>query len=222
LQTIVGNPDIAIQGLEKHHFHASEISDINYHDAWVDAHVLKGIQLKAEGKPDEAIAHFNKAMEYPLNLESTRDSKIGIAIYLIAQTYRKQKNETQARDFYQQTIAFEMPHGWGAGSAPEVAYCKAMALRKTGKLYESEEYIKGLLKEANEIFTAKPNNAEYTNSVKLRLHRRQSLAKANYMMALARMAGGNIQQANSYIREVLKLEPSHFGAKYFSLLTHED
>ncbi len=221
LQTFLGNTDIAIEGLAKHHFHASEISDINYHDAWVNAHVLKGIQLRNEGKSEEAISHFNKAMEYPFNLESAQDSKIGITFYLIAQTFRKMKNEKQAQEYFQKTITFNMPHGWGVGAAPEVAYCKAMACKKAGKSNDAEEYIRSLLKDANEILLAKPNSAAYSNSIKLRLHLRQTLANGYYMMALAHMAQGNSQQAHEYINQVLKLEPSHFGAKYFDLITKE-
>lgn len=222
LKTWEGQPELAIEGLEKHHFHGSEISDINYHDAWVDAHVLKGLQLRSKRKFDEAISHFNKAMEYPFNLESTRDSKIGIAYYLIAQTYQQLKNENSYREYLKKIIEFEMPRGWGAGEAPEVAYCKAKALKKIGKSNEAEEFIRNLLKGANELLVAKPKYAEYDNSIKIRLHRRQSEAKAYYMLALAHMAMGNSQQAKGYINQVLKLDTSHFGAKYFDLITAEN
>jgi tetratricopeptide (TPR) repeat protein len=219
LQTWMGKPDIALEGLEKHHFHGSEISDINYHDAWVNAQILKGMQLQAEGKSDEAISHFNKAMEFPFNLESSRDSKIGISFLLLARIYEQKKENTLARENFQKIIDFVMPHGWGAGESPEIAYCKAIAFKKMGQSKEADEYIHSMFKVANDLLIAKPHSAEYTNSVKLRLHRRQSLANGYYMMALANMASGNSSEARGWINKLVKIEPSHFGGKYFDLFT---
>jgi len=158
-------------------------------------------------------------MEFPDNLESARDSKIGIAIFMLAQTYKQMNKSELAKEYLIKTIDFEMPHGWGAGESPEIAYCKAIAYRKIGKSKEADEYIRNLQKEANALLIANANPAEYTNSVKLRLHARQYIANGYYMMALAEMARGNAKQARGYITQLLKNEPSHFGGKYFDLFT---
>jgi len=88
-----------------------------------------------------------------------------------------------------------------------------------GRTNEADEYIRSLLKQANDLLGSKPNSALYTNLVKLRLHNRQKVANAYYMLALANMAKGNSSEAKGYIGKLLKIEPSHFFARYFDLFT---
>jgi tetratricopeptide (TPR) repeat protein len=219
LLTLTGQPDSAISGLSAHHFHGSEISDINYHDAWLNAQLLKGMQLCESGKARESIDHFNSAMEYPFNLENARDSKAGISLFLLARAYKLMHDQNKEQEFYKNMVNYVMPVGWGAGDAPEIAYFKALVARKLGNNKMADEQLKNLMKAANDMLYPQINKAEYSNSVKIRLHKNQALANANYMLALISSLQGNPGKVNVYIYQAMKYEPSHFGAKYFALLT---
>ncbi len=210
--------DGALQILESRHFHSAEASDINLHVQWTDANILKGAGLLKADKTDDAIALFKKAMEFPENLESARDSKIAIALYFLGKAYERSSDAAEAKKHYQRLVDFESTTGWGAGAWPEVTYYRAKALGKIGKPAEAGELYLELIRKGKNVVNFKPHQAWYLTSVQRRHQVIQHKANGYYMQALGYLGSGNPSQANQMLKKAIEKDPGNVGTIFYFFL----
>jgi len=245
LLNLNGKYNRALEILSTRHFHAAEASDINLHVQWADAHILRGMELMGlmeplpvynnpvhgdsikvitlrKVAPDDrnlalAIENFTRAMEFPFNLESARDGKIAVALYLRGLVRQQTGDTAGARKDYLQLINFESIMGWGSGNWPEVSFCKALALQKLGRNNESRNILNDLIRQGKEMTIYKPHSATDLSSVKQKHEIIQTQAEGFYRQALGNLGLGYQGTAEQFISKALKMNPADIGAlKYFS------
>jgi tetratricopeptide (TPR) repeat protein len=245
LLNLNGKYNQALEILSTRHFHAAEASDINLHVQWTDAYIIRGMELLGTKKPvpvfnnvatgdsirvpiprnrvpDErnislAIENFTRAMDFPVNLESARDGKIAVALYLQGLARQQSGDTSGARQDYLQLINFESIMGWGTGNWPEVNYCKALALQKLGKKNEARDIFNELIKQGKELAVYQPHSATDLSSVKQRYEIIQTQAEGFYDQALGNLGLGYKGTAEQFINRTLKINPADIGAlRYFN------
>lgn len=245
LLNLNGKYNESLEILSTRHFHAAEASDINLHVQWADAHLLRGMELLGVTKPklvynninpgdsiqapvisnrtpDDrdlslAIENFTRAMDFPVNLESARDGKIAVALYLRGLVRQQSGDTAGARQDYLRLINFESIMGWGTGNWPEVSYCKALALKKLGRNKEARDIFNELIRQGKELAVYKPHSATDLSSVKQHHEIIQTQAEGYYCQALGNLGLGYQGTAEQLISKALKMNPTDIGAlKYFS------
>jgi tetratricopeptide (TPR) repeat protein len=207
--------DEAIKLLSDRHFHAAEESDINLHVQWADAHILRGREKLSSGLTDEAINDFLAAMEFPRNLESTRDGKIALALYYLAQAKKKQGDMESFRDYSGKLVNFESTRGWGTGEWPEIMYLQALACKELGQAHKATGLFNKLINEGKELVSAQPHQAADLRSVKRRHDLIRDRASGHYRQALGYLGLEQYVQAREHLRQTLKLDPAHVGANNY-------
>jgi tetratricopeptide (TPR) repeat protein len=244
LLNLNGKYNQALEILSTRHFHAAEASDINLHVQWADAYILRGMELLGTKKPNNAfinpvpgdsiqvfipgnrapddrdislaIENFTRAMDFPVNLESARDGKIAVALYLRGLAKQQSGDTSGARQDYVKLINFESIMGWGTGNWPEVNYCKALALQKLGRKHEARDIFNNLIRQGKELAVYQPHSATDLSSVKQRYEIIQTQAEGYYSLALGYFGLGNKETAEHFINRTLKMNPADIGAlKYF-------
>jgi tetratricopeptide (TPR) repeat protein len=163
-----------------------------------------------------AIEDFTLAMNFPFNLESARDGKIAVALYLRAIARQEAGDTANARQDLIRLINFESVMGWGTGSWPEVNYCKALALKKLKRNNEAREILNDLIRRGKEMSVYQPHPATDLSSVKQRHEIIQTHAEGYYRQALGYLGLGNPGTAQQMADRALKLNPGDIGAlRYF-------
>ena len=110
--------DQAIDYLTNNFFHVREGGG-DIHDVYVDAHLLKGLELMNQKKYREALAHFEKASEYPENLSVGRpknDRRAAEVAYYIGSAHEALGDAAKAKEYYRQGAGQQSPSSM-AGSA---------------------------------------------------------------------------------------------------------
>jgi hypothetical protein len=247
LLNLNGKYNEALEILSTRHFHAAEASDINLHVHWADAHILRGMELMnliqpsslsgyfmtspADSMPFQsgrkrlpdkkslslAIENFTRAMEFPVNLESARDGKIAVALYLRGMARQQSGDTAGARKDYLQLINFESIMGWGTGNWPEVNFCKALAMKKLGMNKESRDIFNNLIRMGKESVIYKPHSASDLSSVQQRHEIIRTRAGGYYQQALGNFGTGNPGISEQLNKRARLMDPSDIGAlRYFS------
>jgi tetratricopeptide (TPR) repeat protein len=163
-----------------------------------------------------AIEDFTLAMNFPVNLESSRDGKIAVALYLRGLAKQERGDTAGARLDYLNLINFESVMGWGTGNWPEVDMCKALALKKLKRNNEARLIFNSLISKGKELADYNPHPAADLSSVQQRYEIIQIRAEGYYRQALGYVGLGNPGSARLMAGRALQLIPSDIGAlKYF-------
>jgi tetratricopeptide (TPR) repeat protein len=169
-----------------------------------------------------AIEDFTLAMKFPLNLESARDGKIAVALYLRGLAKQANGDTAGARIDYLNLVNFESVIGWGTGSWPEVDMCKALALKKLKRTDDARTIFKSLISQGKEQSDYLPHPAADLSSVRQRFEITQTRAEGYYRQALGYFGLGDPGSARQMANKALKLNPSDIGPlKYFNGFVEE-
>ena len=101
LYNLNGEYDKSIDLLKSHHFRTWEGGrEIYYH--YVDAHVLKALELMKDDKYEAAVEELNTAMLYPLNLEVGKpldDERNAMIYYFLGKAFNKMGKIGKAKEY---------------------------------------------------------------------------------------------------------------------------
>ena len=200
-----GKYDEAIKLLKNHHFHTWEGGG-QIHDVYVDAHLLRGKERFKDKRYREALEDYEKALEYPENLEVGRpqcDEKFCQIYFLIGAAHEALGNAQQAREFFEKAAATE-------GRQSEFTYYKGLALKKLG-----------LENQANEIFDELTKFEEPNLTVRFfaKFDEKQAqnikMAEIHYMLGLGYLGKGMQIRAKIQFEKTIELKPNHLWAKVY-------
>jgi len=210
VQVLVGQYEQALASLENNFFHAQEGRD-EIHDVYVDAHLLLGLQLLAQGQAETALQHFQKAADYPENLSVGRPKNdprapqiaycAGLACEALGQT-------NEATQHFTQSASQTETDAW-----PETRFYQAQSLAKLGdasgaaKIYDqlAEDARKRLEEQGSADFFAKFGQEQ---------SRRSRLATAHYLLGLALSGKGSTTDAARELTQAVEMNLSHPWARY--------
>ena len=205
LKIFEGKYDEALLILTKRHFHTTESFEGGVHVSWVDAHTLKGKKLLELNKFTKAIAEFNAAQEFPVNLEFARDPKIEIANYYLGLTYKQTGDKVKAKEFFEKAAAIEN------FDLPEIINNSALACRELGNKQKANEIYQKMIDKGNALLNEKPHAASYSESVDIRYREVRKVAKAFYLLALGNAGLGNSIKAADYLKKSVETDPGYLS-----------
>ena len=203
----VGNYDKALELLDNHHFHIWEGRG-EIHDNYAEAHLARGERYLKERKYTEALADFEAALQYPLNLEVGRPRDGGTdpeAYYFIGLAREAQGDKKKARENFQKTASAEI------NEYSELSYFQGLALQKLGQKQQAGELFgkmvesgrKALERGHGEAFFAKFGDQESENV---------RLAQVHYTIGLGYLGLANRDKAGEEFRKAVELDANQYKA----------
>ena len=208
LHLLLGDYDRALELLDSHHFHVWEGGEIVAHDAFTDAHLLRGRGHFVEGRLEAALADFTAALEYPDRFEVGRPhdgGRIGEVAYLAGRAYAAMGKTAEATAMFGRAIEKERPGVY-------LAYYQALACRKLGREDQAARLLNGL-KNEGEKQASSGSGVDFFEKFGAREDERRQRAAGHYLLALAQLGMGDDAAAEQHLAQALELNPSHLGAK---------
>ena len=208
-----GNYDRAIQLADERHFHVWEGGG-EIHSIFTDSHLLKGISLMDEGKYSEAIAEFDRADEYPDNLEVGRPSNGGHSAkgyYYKGRCLQALGQKRQASEAFK-VASVNKQSRWRERTVSENTLYKALALRELGDSAEADrlstDFVTALDKElsGSQAVDAYSKFGEDGTS-------NDRLANLYYLKGLYLVNDGEKSQGHECFQQALRLRPNLIWAR---------
>jgi len=206
-----GDTSRAGELLAQNRFFISEGGGRELGDAYVDAQLLRGLQQLQAGQADQARGLFRSATAYPENLsqESPRNERrMPQMQYLLARAEQRLRNETEARNLFEQVT-----NSRGSRSR-EAQFYEALAYRALGQEDRTRRIAEGLVSWAAEQLVG-----EVETDVFAKFGERQTLeeqrAEAHYVRGLGLLLLGREEEAVRDFEQALARNPAHVWAGYF-------
>jgi tetratricopeptide (TPR) repeat protein len=203
---LVGRYDQAIDFLANNQFHVREGGG-EIHDVYVDAHLLRGVRYLMNGKPEEALADFHAASEYPENLSVGRpqtDSRAPQVAYHIATAYEALGDAGKAKEFYTKSAGQK-------GGRSEVRFYQGLSYLKLGQKSRADEIFDELIETGKQRLSEKPTEDFFAKFGEGQTPQARQ-ASAHYMLALGYRGKGQADQAKAELEAAVKLNVSHLWA----------
>ncbi|MHC4509754.1 MAG: DUF5107 domain-containing protein, partial [Planctomycetota bacterium] len=204
---LAGRYDEALDFLANNHFHVREGGG-EIRDVYVDGHLLRGLNYLKKGKPNDALADFHAASEYPENLSVGRpknDSRAPQVAYYIATAYEALGDSDKAREFYAKS-AGQKP------SRSEVRYYQGLSLVKLGRESRAEDIFDELIEAGEQRLSEKPTEDFFAKFGEGQTPQARQ-ASAHYILALGYRGKGRNDRAKAELEAAVKLNVSHAWAK---------
>lgn len=211
--TFVGEYDYVLSLLKDCYFPTRE-GVANFHDVYVDALLMAGLQKVSEGKTEEAVALYQKGFEYPENhqvfLVDTRTPRDAQIYVFIAEAYKTAGKHAKANQYYKKAAGVGVKETnyryWQAKALLALgdktsAYTLLQAMVEEGKAAEVEDIVN--------FYGAEGTTGASVDGLN---------ANAYYTQALGHLGLGNTQQAQSLFKKASALIPSNLWFNYFAKL----
>jgi len=180
---------------------------------FVWAHILLGRSLLESGHPQEALAHFSAAREYPQNLGEgkhllTRETHLD---YFAGLALSQMGCKDEARKSWAQAAADDGPINW-------LSYYCAMSLDALERRAEAASLVRQMRDFAQKQMEAEVKIDYFATSLPNLLLFEDDLQKRNqvdclFLLALSELALRNHERAIELLRQVLSLDCNHIAAQ---------
>jgi tetratricopeptide (TPR) repeat protein len=199
--------DDAARLLAERHFNVWEGSR-GLRDAYEDVYLLKGLARFRARDYRGALADYQKALEFPLNLENAwpyRGGRMPAIFYFIATAHEALGDTSNAKLFYDKAAEAKQLEQWS-----DLRYYEAMALKKLGKVDRAGRVLSGLMEFASVEpgsgvdFFSKFGEREPLNVRQARLH---------YLRGLVHRGRGDAAAARAEFEKALSLDVNQLWAR---------
>lgn len=205
-----GKTDTVLSSLMGHTFLRQE-GVVSLHDLFVDAQLLKGMELLQAGAPEQALGHFLLANTYPQNQQIGRITsyhKEAQIFYFTGLAYLEMDQKSEAKSYFRKAV--DTPTG-----NSEYLYYHALSQQELGQENEAMASSALLIKRGKEAlenvdeldFFAKFGEKAGVDARK---------ASAYYLMALGYRASGDNDKAQENFARALELRNSILWANVYS------
>lgn len=204
-----GQYDKAIRILSDRHFHLWEGGG-EVHEIYADSHLLKGLELLRRKQYAKAIAEFDLANQYPVNLEVAPSHRGGYeakVYYLSGIAYEGLKQTGKATECFEKSASAVT-----RGGLSDLNYYKAKSLEKLGKASEA----KALLADMQAVKKRMQENLMDSYAKFGEADRNVQQSNMSYFTGLIDLLQGNGSQAKAAFDEALRLYPGNIWAKWMS------
>ena len=209
---LTGNYDRAIDYLENNFFHAQEGRE-EIHDIFVDAHLLEGLRLLKAGKPQDALAHFLRAYEYPENLSVGRpkdDPRTAQIACFTATAYAALGQNDKAQQFFRKAADQKE-----TGGRPEARYYQAMSLAKLGQQDESQKILNDLV-DAGRKQLQQGESADFFAKFGEQKTRQARTASAHFLIGLGLLGQGQTSESQKALQQAASMNAADPWAAYYA------
>lgn len=214
LYNITGQYDKAITILTRRHFHVWEGGG-SIHNIFVDAFLLRGISELSSKQFDKALKDFKIAATYPDNLEVGEPNGGGRAAqvnYFIALVYSEMKDDVNASKYFEKASVSTEQSG-RRGGTPDLAFYKAMALKRLNKP-DADEIFNKIADDANKNLNLN-TGLDFFSKFGTNVTKETRMADNYYLLGLSYLGKGDQLLANTEFKKALDLNQNHLWAKVF-------
>jgi tetratricopeptide (TPR) repeat protein len=197
-----GRSSEAVNYLASHHFHVRE-GDEHIHDLHVDAHLLMGIGLLNRGKIKEAIAAFNKALEYPENQQAGKplnEPRWAQINYYLGLAWQREGNKKMAIQCFRKSAGQQI--GFSDNS-----FYQGMSQLELGEKDKAMGIFQQLVK-AGEANLSDMKKSDFFAKFGERQTVQEKQADAHYMKAMGLFGMRENEKAKAELQEALNLNNS--------------
>ncbi len=213
LETLARKPDASVALLKGHTFNIWEgATQFDTGALWLDAHLVLGRKALSAGRPLDALAAFEAALDFPSNLraipwENLGDRSIEVA-YWKGIAHEALGQADAARMAWHQAASAQAPRpmhrnakadGWERNIQ---GYYQALAFKKIGQADRADPVFQKLC--AGALPSAPPASRPATPVEAARLH---------YLAGLGHEGLGETPEARTEFEAALKLKPDLLGAE---------
>jgi tetratricopeptide (TPR) repeat protein len=209
LNVLLARYDRAIELLDACHFRRWE-GEVGAHDAHIEAHLLRGLDRLHAGRAADALADFQRAAEYPLNLEvgrpyivAERDAKL---LYCTGLAHAALGDAKKARACFQQAttkMKADYPESW---------YYQGLAWRKLGDEGKARERFEALAANGRHGLTT-PEPVDFFAKFGVRRPTNVQHGEFHYQIGLSALGLGKKDEARREFVEARRLDVDHLGAR---------
>ena len=217
LKTFGGKTDEAIDLLKGHIFNIWEGGNrFDTAGAWMDAHIVEGLQKFNAGNFQAALAAFQDAVQFPENLRADRGAGAAQAelSYWTGCAYEKLGDAAHAQQSWSDAAATAAPAA-RPGGFPETlsvrgnrSYYQALALQKLGQRDRATALFHGLVAMGSSGLHPTDSGASGSQSSS-----RSLLAMAHYVTGLGNAGLGDGAAARAEFSAALAASPDNLDAK---------
>ncbi|MGW8316163.1 MAG: tetratricopeptide repeat protein, partial [Bacteroidales bacterium] len=212
LYNLNGDYDRAIDLLDAHHFRTWE-GGRNIYWYFVDAHVLKAIELMEQEAYSEAKAHLERAMEYPENLEVGKpmnDERNALILYVMGKVHEKMGEPAAALAAYKRSAACNNTRAW-----PDLEFFQGLALLELDRKDEAQEKFDRLDIRGKSMLEKTSGNAGTTADEGSPAVDRKSVAEGYYLQGLASLGQGENENAGRMFDQAVEAYQGHLWADFY-------
>jgi len=206
LKTFVGKVDEAIALLEQHTFNIWEGGTrFNAGDSWIDTHLARGIQRLRTNQTREALADFEVASKFPVNLRAyDTEARTAETAYWVGSAYEKLGDMAKAREAWDRASTAKPDSSRRASDSENAGeafrratqrYYQALAGIKLGQKEKADTALRELIQASTAKTTASLNAADH------------------YAAGLGHAGLGETEQARVELTTALAASADNLGAK---------
>ena len=209
LLNLSGNYDEAIDFLDTHHFRTWEGGRETYWH-YVDSHTLKAKELIERKEYQKAIAHLERAMEYPENLEvgkPTHDEKNAMIFYFMGEAYSQMGNNKKAKEAYLKSATAKNGRGMY-----DLLFYQARSNEKLGNSEKAKTILTNLIESAR-LQRSKGTDNTLVAVEEASATNNKKISNSYFLEALGYMGLGNNEEAQKLLKKAIKVYKNHLWAK---------
>jgi tetratricopeptide (TPR) repeat protein len=143
LHALTGHYDKALSMMNSHHFYIWEGGE-GLHTTFVNANLLRGLELMKANRPEQARGYFEAAAEFPYNMEAKKYYAGGRScevFYYQGAFYEAIGDQASARQAFEKAIAErQYYHSYG-----EPHFYRGQSLKKLGRFDEAKPLFDALI-----------------------------------------------------------------------------
>jgi len=210
VRVLLGRYAKAIEDLDNHFFHVREGGG-EIHDVFVDAHLLRGIDLLSRDETEAALRDFLRAAEYPENLSvgvPRRDRRLPQVAYYTGLAYEKKGDREKAIEFFRRAAEADINDAWA-----EARFFQAQAFAKLGEQDKAARIYDALIAFGERILQ-QPPEVDYFAKFGEQETEPARKARGYYILGLGRLGRGETDAAAEALENSVQLDVSNVWAKY--------
>lgn len=211
LLTQNGKYDQAIRLLTENEFFIAEGGGRELGDAYVDAHMLRGLSHLQRGQAQAALKDFQAGGQYPENLsqESVRNERRMAQIQFgMARAWGALGDTAKARAQYRDIIASRTSRDWRPAR-----YYQALAHRALGQAENARDIAGELVRDATGRIRGE-GNIDFFAKFGEQATRQTQRADAHYRLGLGLILQAKTEEAKNQFNQALNYNKGHIWAKY--------
>jgi tetratricopeptide (TPR) repeat protein len=204
-----GRLEKALELLSSHHFHVWEGGG-EIHGLWIEANLALGRRKLERKDAQGALASFQRALEYPANLDVGPPSSGAGSAKVFFHLGQAQKALGRAADA---AVSFQKSAAFSTG-LNEQAYYASSALAELGRPDEARARFEDLARRAQDALSSAPA-ADFFEKFGERQSARTRLANLHFLYGLGLAGLGRKTEAQAELAKALDLDPGHLEARRF-------
>jgi len=206
----MGRTDEAIGLLADNRFFIAEGGGRELGDAYVDAHLLRGMERLRQRRAEEALADFEAAGRYPENLSQEgprNERRMAQVDYHIGRALAALDRTEEARRVFERAAERRT-----SGTSAE-RYYQVLALRELGRRDRAEAWTRDLVQAATDRLSA-DGKVDFFAKFGEQATRQTQRAEAHYLLGLVLMLQGRRDEAKNQFEQALNFNGAHTWAAY--------